>query len=236
VTHLYGQTLQLELLANFLRQKNIFLIEDCAQAIGAYVGEGRAGSIGDISTFSFYPTKNLGAIGDAGAICTSNEEIFNRLKSLREYGWSRRYFSEIPFGGNNRIDEIQALVLDTQLSMVDEWNLRRRQIWERYKSAADKSGLRILGSASRSFVAHLAVIDSENRARLTGHLNAHMIETAIHYPYPDYVQPGLTQDVFNKNMPTTERLCASVMSIPLFPELTESEISRVENALASYRI
>lgn len=234
VTHLYGQTLQLDLLAKSLREKNIFLIEDCAQSAGAYIGENRAGSFGDLSTFSFYPTKNLGAIGDAGAVCTSNPLIYQRLKKLREYGWSNRYFAAIAMGGNNRIDEIQALVLNLQIKKLDEWNAKRRAIWGRFKSAAGQSGLRLIGSNSDSFVAHLAVIESESRESFQNHMNRHGIDTAIHYPYPDYVQPGLTTASFRGSLPTTERLCASVVSLPLFPEMTEDEILRVEMSIANY--
>ena len=235
VTHLYGQTVQLDKLCAALKSRNIFLIEDCAQAVGAFIGDKRAGSFGDVSAFSFYPTKNLGAIGDAGAVCTSDSMIFERLNKLREYGWSSRYFSEYPLGSNNRIDEIQALVLDTQLNRVDEWNARRRAIWQRYNLATKKSGLRLLGSNSQSFVAHLAVIDSTNRDRFMNFMNKSGIDTAIHYPYPDYVQPGLSHKTIHKSLYTTERLCSSVVSIPIFPEMTESEISKVENALGQYK-
>ncbi len=235
VTHLYGQTIQLDLLAKSLKDRNIFLIEDCAQAVGAYIGEKKAGSFGDISAFSFYPTKNLGAIGDAGAVCTSNSIIMERLQKLREYGWSHRYFSEISMGANNRIDEIQALVLDLQLHKVDDWNLRRRNVWKRYKLAASKSGLKLIGSNSETFVAHLAVIDSLDRESFIRHMNKVHVDTAIHYPYPDYLQPGLYREKFQGSLITTERLCSSVVSIPLFPELTEDEISRVEDALVSFQ-
>lgn len=235
VTHLYGQTVRLDQLSDYLKERNIFLIEDCAQAVGAFIGYKRAGSFGDVSAFSFYPTKNLGAVGDAGAVCTSDTKIFERSSKLREYGWSRRYFSEYNMGGNNRIDEIQALVLDSQLHKLDDWNSRRRLIWERYNVATKKSGLRLLGSNSAEFVAHLAVIDCTDRDRFIRYMNAAGIDTAIHYPYPDYVQPGLTHEKIQESLGTTERLCSSVVSIPLFPELTEDEISKVENALVNYK-
>ena len=234
VTHLYGQTMQLDLLAKSLREKNIFLIEDCAQSAGALIGEDRAGSFGDLSTFSFYPTKNLGAIGDAGAVCTSSPLIYERLKKLREYGWSNRYFAEIAMGGNNRIDEIQALVLNLQLKKLDGWNIQRRAIWSRFKRAAEQSSLRLIGSNSESFVAHLAVIETESREIFQNYMNQNGIDTAIHYPYPDYVQPGLTTEPFRSSLPITERLCSSVVSLPLFPEMTENEILRVENSIANY--
>lgn len=235
VTHLYGQATQLESLATLLKDRGIFLIEDCAQAVGAFIGENRAGSVGDVSTFSFYPTKNLGSIGDSGAVCTSNPEIFGRLEMLREYGWSNRYFSQVPQGSNNRIDEIQALVLELQIHKVDQWNFRRREIWERYRLAARKSGCRLIGNNSNSFVAHLAVLDLRNRKSFINHLLKSGIETSIHYPYPDYVQPGLFQGNLEEPLRNTERLCSSVVSIPIFPELEEEEISRVEVALANYK-
>jgi dTDP-4-amino-4,6-dideoxygalactose transaminase len=235
VTHLYGQAIQLSPLLSELKNRGVFLIEDCAQATGAYIENHRAGSFGDISAFSFYPTKNMGSIGDAGAICTSNKEIFNRVKQLREYGWSNRYFSEIPGGGNNRIDEIHALILSRQLQKIDGWNDKRREIWSRYNSATSQGVLRILGENSDSFVAHLAVLQVRDRSQFGEYMDSLGIDTAIHYPFPDYIQSGLNPGNSFSSLPLTEELCNTVISVPIFPEMSASEIDRVTNALRNFR-
>lgn len=235
VTHLYGQTVQILPLLNELKERGIFLIEDCAQATGAYIGEQKAGSLGDVSAFSFYPTKNMGTIGDAGAICTSSSEIFNRVKKLREYGWSNRYFSEIPGGGNNRIDELHALILGAQLQHIDSWNKRRREIWSCYNSAISQGDMRILGENSHSFAAHLAVLQVKDRLRFRQYMSSQGIDTAVHYPFPDYVQSGLNPEKVFTSLPKTEELCNTVVSVPIFPEMSESEIDRVTNALENFR-
>lgn len=234
VTHLYGQSVELNTISDYLKKQNIFLIEDCAQAFGAKINGNRIGSFGDLSVFSFYPTKNLGSIGDAGAVCTNNSKFFDTLKKLAEYGWSKKYYAQIPRGSNKRIDEIQSIMLNYQLNQVDHWNARRREIWERYHEAAKDSGIRILGSKSDSFVAHLGVVVCSNRDRLMHRFKVASIETAIHYPFPDYLQPGLAQNEDWAELQTTQDLCSSVVSIPLFPELRESEIQRIEKVLSTF--
>jgi dTDP-4-amino-4,6-dideoxygalactose transaminase len=236
VTHLYGQSVDLEQVSQILKSRNIFLIEDCAQTIGGKVGSKRAGSFGHLSTFSFYPTKNLGSMGDAGAVCTSDSLLFERIKKLREYGWTEKYFSNIPNGLNGRIDEFHSLILNFQLNSVDNWNSRRRSIWKRYELAAQQSGLRLIGCNSESFVGHLAVIDCPNRKQFITHMERHQVDTAVHYPYPDYKQPGIFPESNLVELRNTERLCSSVVSIPLFPELTEEEILTVEEALVKFEI
>ena len=235
VTHLYGQTVQLKPLLDELKERGIFLIEDCAQATGAYIEKQRAGSLGDVSAFSFYPTKNMGSIGDAGAICTSSPEIFNRAKQLREYGWSNRYFSEIPGGGNNRIDELHALILAAQLQHIDSWNNKRREIWSRYNSAVSQGDIRILGETSHSFAAHLAVLQVKDRLRFSQYMGSQGIDTSVHYPFPDYVQSGLNPEKVFTSLPNTEELCNTVISVPIFPEMSDSEIDKVAHALEKFR-
>jgi aminotransferase EvaB len=233
VTHLYGQAAPIDRIVAIAKERNIFVIEDCAQAAGLkYMGK-MVGSWADVSTFSFYPTKNLAAIGDAGAITTSDDEIYQRARWLREYGWSQRYWAEIEGGSNFRIDEIQALFLNFRLPQLMAMNSRRKEIWLRYQRLCMRYGVEILGSLDESFVAHLAVLRVSDRQDFVNHMKKSRIETAIHYPFPDYVQPGMKQDN-QYALPITEMLCDNVVSIPCFPEMTEGEIIMVENALSGY--
>jgi dTDP-4-amino-4,6-dideoxygalactose transaminase len=233
VTHLYGQAAPIDRIVAIAKERNVFVIEDCAQAAGLkYMGK-MVGSWADISTFSFYPTKNLAAIGDAGAITTSDDEIYQRARWLREYGWSQRYWAEIQGGSNFRIDEIQALILNFRLPNLMAMNSRRKEIWMRYQRLCMRYGVGILGSLDESFVAHLAVLQLPNRQDFVNHMKKFGIETTVHYPYPDYVQPGFNQ-INQSALPITEMLCESVVSIPCFPEMTEGEVIMVETALSGY--
>ena len=234
VTHLYGQLCEMSEIKSFCKQRNILLIEDCAQAVGAKKGDNYAGSWGDISSFSFYPTKNLGAMGDAGAIATTSIDISQRVKMLSQYGWGEKYYSEILNGENSRMDEIQALVLLNRLPDLESLNSRRREIWQRYSSHLDKP-FRLLGTNHESNVAHLAVIDGrDKRKEFREFLQARQIETSVHYPLPDY-QQGAFRDS-NQSLPNTESLCDSIFSIPLFPELREEEIQFVCRAITDFQL
>lgn len=233
VTHLYGQAADVERIYGFLKSRGKFLIEDCAHSTGAKLDNRRLGNFSDISAFSFYPTKNLGAVGDAGAICTSDEVLYNRILDLRQYGWSTRYFSSTPKGGNYRVDELQCLVLLHQLKKLDENNSIRRDIWRRYKDANQSVNHSLLGSDEFSFVAHLGVFLVPERTLFQEFMDSRLIDTAIHYPFPDYLQPGISQNQ-NFRLPRTDRFCNSVVTIPLFPEMTENEISRVESAIYDF--
>jgi len=233
VTHLYGQAAEIENIYQFLKSSGKFLIEDCAHATGSRFGNSRLGNFSDVSAFSFYPTKNLGAAGDAGAICTSDEKIYRRVVELRQYGWQTRYFSSTPKGGNYRIDEIQCLVLLRQLEHLDRNNLVRKEIWNRYRNATISTNCRLIGSDEQSFVAHLGVIITPYREKFQTFMEKKLIDTAIHYPFPDYIQPGISKQLDLK-LPQTELFCSSVVTIPLFPEMTEVEIMRVESAIGQY--
>jgi len=232
-THLYGQACNMELIMNFASTNNLKVIEDCAQATGADIDGKRLGTLGHISAFSFYPTKNLGAIGDAGAVCTSDLQLFNRVQRLREYGWDKRYNSSIEGGGNYRIDEIQALVLSRQIPTLDKTNSLRQQIWAKYAKVCKNGGGKIMGLKTSSYIPHLAVIRTSQRERFIDHMKSLFIETAIHYPVPDYLQPGLgaTQKF---SLPVTEVFCREVVSVPLFPDMNEKEVSCVEQALSDF--
>lgn len=233
ITHLYGQAADIERIYSFLKSKGKYLIEDCAHSTGAKLGNKLLGNFSDVSAFSFYPTKNLGAIGDAGAICTSDKSLFNRILDLRQYGWSTRYYSSTPNGGNYRVDELQCLVLLHQLKKLDENNSKRREIWRRYRNATKSNKYSLLGSDDMSFVAHLGVFLVPDRVEFQEFMQSQLIDTAIHYPFPDYVQPGISKNLKLK-LPKTDLFCKSVVTVPLFPEMSGVEISRVESAISDY--
>jgi aminotransferase EvaB len=232
-THLYGQRCDMESIQEFARVHDLRIVEDCAQAVGCNLNGKAAGSYGDVSAFSFYPTKNLGAIGDAGAICTNSEAINSRVVALREYGWSQRYLSQLEGGANFRMDELQAIVLLNQLKNLERNNLNRLKIWRQYREICFKHKVQIFGSESKGFSPHLAVLRLENRERFIEFMRENKIDVAIHYPYPDFDQPGIdsTRSVI---LPRTTTICSQVVSIPLFPEMTQHEVSRVKIALSEY--
>jgi dTDP-4-amino-4,6-dideoxygalactose transaminase len=231
ITHLYGQMTEMESLINLAKKHEIFLIEDCAQAAGARRNGQLAGSLGQISTFSYYPTKNLATFGDAGAVCTSDANIAARLRSLREYGWSEKYFASDLGGGNLRMDNIHALTLTKLLPSLDKKNKIRRGIWQRYYEICSGSKLRLIGEDKESFVAHLAVLRINERNEFRASLESQGVATSIHYPFPDFDQP-VFPPVSGADVPNTRLLCQTVVSIPLFPEMTEDEIVLVETALS----
>jgi dTDP-4-amino-4,6-dideoxygalactose transaminase len=228
VTHLYGAAAKAKEIHDWAKSRGIFLIEDCAQALGARDGVSRVGSLADIATTSFYPTKNLGALGDGGAVLTNDANLSKKIKELRQYGWTKKYHTETQGGTNSRLDEIQAAILRVKLRNLDDLNQRRREIHSRYEAAG--KNLKFVNTSSDSFIGHLAVIEVPNRTEVVEYLQLQGIATDIHYPIPDHKQ------VIRKNhrlweLPVTEALALKVLSIPLFPELLEEEILGVESAL-----
>jgi dTDP-4-amino-4,6-dideoxygalactose transaminase len=227
VTHLYGGLADIEALCTIARGRNIPLVEDCAQAHGAQRNGRRAGAFGDVGCFSFYPTKNLGALGDAGALVTVNDDLAATLRELRQYGWTSKYHATRPFGRNSRMDEIQAAVLRVKLPHLDQWNERRRAIVQRYRGAAP--GLLALPNASgRDHVAHLCVGRSPVRDRLRHHLERDGIATDIHYPVPDHQQAALREVLPRAySLPATEQAAGEILTLPCFPELSEDDMAHV---------
>jgi dTDP-3-amino-2,3,6-trideoxy-4-keto-D-glucose/dTDP-3-amino-3,4,6-trideoxy-alpha-D-glucose/dTDP-2,6-dideoxy-D-kanosamine transaminase len=231
VTHLYGAVNpSIEDLAAFARDSGVALIEDCAQAHGARVGTRLAGTFGDIATFSFYPTKNLGALGDGGAISTSSDSLADRVRKLRQYGWSDRYVSVLPGGRNSRLDEVQAAVLRVKLTHLDRFNLMRRRVVNAYGEAAPS--LRPIGVGDSGFAAHLAVVRPSNRERFTAAAREVGIATGIHFPLPDYRQPAFGEGASN-SLAVTELASMQVTSLPCHPFLSADEVDRVVKFLQS---
>jgi dTDP-4-amino-4,6-dideoxygalactose transaminase len=230
VTHLYGAAANMGAICAWAEKRKIWVIEDCAQALGALWGSAKVGTFGDVATTSFYPTKNLGALGDGGAVFTNNSSVHEEARSLRQYGWKSKYETTRLFGTNSRLDEMQAAVLRLRLGRLDEENERRREIHKRFESASTGSP-RFVNTASPQFIGHLAVVEVSDRSDAIKHFDDLGIETAIHYPIPDHRQAIETRPI-DWNLPVTEKLSGSILSLPLFPGLTDSEIFRVEEAIA----
>lgn len=236
VTHLYGRLAQMEALVAFARARGIAVVEDCAQAHGAADAAGtRAGAFGDIATFSFYPTKNLGAVGDGGAIVCADDKLADRARQLRQYGWTRKYCNAVPHGRNSRLDELQAALLQLFLSDLDARNAARRQVANRYSAEIQHPAIVVPGAAGDEFVAHLFVVQTTDRDHLAAHLRDSGVATDIHYPTPDYRQPVHGDRFSGVFLPVTERLCDQVLTLPCFPELRSDEVDRVVAACNTWR-
>jgi aminotransferase EvaB len=233
VTHLYGRMADAARIREGCAARGIPVVEDCAQAIGALGPAGRAGSIGDAAAFSFYPTKNLGALGDGGAVATSRPELAEQVRRLRQYGWGSKYAVAVEGGRNSRLDELQAAVLRVRLPRIDEWNGRRRSIISRYARAAAGTGVTILPADDAGHAGHLAVALSEERERVRGVLRERGVETDIHYPVADHRQEPFAGAYRDIHLPTTEWAQERIFSLPCFPELSEAEIEQVCDALAA---
>ncbi len=234
ITHLFGQLGDVAGIRNAIGSKAIFLIEDCAQAHGAMAGGIRAGALGDLGTFSFYPTKNLGALGDGGAVVCGRDDLAGKLRALRQYGWQGRYKAVTPYGRNSRMDEMQAAVLRAKLPHLDEGNETRRGIVARYRAAAKNTRLHIVHAPSPSYVGHLCVALHEDRDALRERLAGLGVDTAIHYPYLDLCQPAMADAVWRAvSLPVSEDAVAHILSLPCFPELTGAEVEQVCDAIAA---
>jgi dTDP-4-amino-4,6-dideoxygalactose transaminase len=231
VTHTYGQMADMPSILKAAQGAPV--IEDCAQAHGAVLDGRRAGSWGAAGCFSFYPTKNLGALGDGGAVTTNDPGIAETVRRLRQYGWSARYHAALPGGRNSRLDEIQAAMLLVMLPKLDAWNAARRALVGRYAAAVGNRGVVLpRDPESPAYVGHLCVLRHPQRDRFRAALEARGIATDLHYPLPDYRQPAVIAAVGSgRPLPETERAAAEIFSIPCFPELTDREAERVAAAL-----
>jgi len=240
VTHLFGRLADIEEIIAIAKNAGIPVIEDCAQAHGAMKHGRRAGAWGVMGCFSFYPTKNLGALGDGGAITTSDPELAREIKRLRQYGWGSKYITDGSSGRNSRLDEIQAAILNELLPFLDAANQKRRSIIDTYrKELANIKDLRLppIGKCSKQedFVAHLCVLRSPNRDKYRKLLADHKIATDIHYPVPDYSQTAFAPNDINLDtLRETELATNEVFTIPCFPEMTAEEIARVISAIQNF--
>ena len=223
VTHLYGLPANIEEIVAIARTKGIYVIEDCAQAHGLKINNKLAGTIGDIATFSFYPTKNLGAIGDGGAIVTNDEKYSFLAKSIRQYGWHDKYSVKTKFGRNSRLDEIQAAILIMKLDSLENHNQARKNAANQYFQQLSHLPIQF-SSKLQNGVAHLMPIVVEDRQKLIDYLLKSGVQTAVHYPIPDHKQFAY-QNIFD--LPATEKFCKSVLSLPIYPGISDEDINYV---------
>jgi hypothetical protein len=226
--HLYGEPADLAVISEIARTQSLRVIEDCAQSHGALYRGRPAGSFGDIACFSFYPTKNLGALGDAGIIATADTALAEAAREIREYGWRERYVSARS-GINTRLDPIQAAVLAVKLPRLEADNARRQAIAARYDKGL--SGLPITlprRRADASHVFHQYVIRSKDRDRLREHLRQAAIGTGIHYPVPVHLHPAYRRIALGPTgLRNSERVAGEILSLPIYPQLDDPAVDRV---------
>lgn len=233
VTHLYGCLADVETVDEICQARGIPVLEDCAQAHGAARGKRLAGSFGAAGCFSFYPTKNLGALGDGGAVVTRDPEIAARVRSLRQYGWEGKYRVARSGGRNSRLDAMQAAILGAKLPHLDSWNKRRRDIAQRYANEIVHPGVKCPSGFGEDHVAHLFVVRCEGRDNLRAHLESNGIGADIHYPVPDHRQAAI-RDMWPAELVVTERLAREILTLPCFPEMTEDEVAHVISAINAW--
>jgi aminotransferase EvaB len=233
VTHLYGCLAAVEQIVERCHARGVAVIEDCAQAVGAQRGGRMAGSFADAAAFSFYPTKNLGALGDGGAVVTSDADLATSVVRLRQYGWTSKYSVELDGGRNSRLDEIQAAVLRTRLPYLAAWNERRRGIIRRYAAASVGTSITLLMVEGEDHVGHLAVGLTPRRDEVVAALAVAGVSTDVHYPIPDHRQRAFANEYADMSLPVTEETAGRLISLPCFPELTEAEVEQVCDALRS---
>ena len=227
--HLYGCPAAMDKVMEIARKYSLLVIEDCAQSHGAMIEGKITGSWGDASAYSFYPTKNLGALGDGGIVLTNKREIFERLVSIREYGWKERYISH-EIGLNSRLDELQAAILRVKLRYLEQENMRRREIAAIYEDGLGSVHGLILPATSRSkvHVYHQYVIQNQHRDKLQEFLKENGIITLIHYPLPIHLQPAYQGRIsVAGDISTTESVAASILSLPIYPELESRQVESV---------
>jgi len=236
IVHLYGQSCDMEPIVAISKQTGIPLIEDCAQSHGSTYQGKMTGSFGIMGCFSFYPTKNLGAFGDAGAIVTNDAELADKLRTLRNYGSKIKYQNETK-GVNSRLDEIQAALLRVRLKYIEEIIAERERIAQSYLAGIDNPAVRlpkIRRGARHTW--HLFVVQCDKRVELQAWLEDSGIQTQIHYPIPPHLSKAYSDLGYSKgSFPITERLADTVLSLPLYCGMTSDEINYVINAVNEYR-
>jgi dTDP-3-amino-3,4,6-trideoxy-alpha-D-glucose transaminase len=228
VVHLYGHPADMPAIGERARSHGLKVLEDCAQAHGARLNGQQVGTWGDAAAFSFYPTKNLGALGDAGALLTRDAGVAERARLLRMYGWKQKYVSEL-HSTVSRLDEIQAAMLRVKLRHLDDGNAARANLAERYLAGLPDW----LGPPPKGGVFHLFVIQCRERDALKAHLEKQGVATDVHYPLPAHQQTPYLQ-FGDGPLPTTERLAREVLSLPLYPELSDQSVDYVIEVLRAY--
>lgn len=233
-THLYGHMADMPVLSALCEHAGVPLIEDCAQAHGAQLAGRKAGSWGQLGCFSFYPTKNLGALGDGGAITTADGGLATGLRTLRQYGWSHKYTVAVPGGRNSRLDEMQASILRAKLPLLDAQNDQRRRIAALYNMAFTKLPLQCPPSLKNDYVAHLYVVRTLQRDALRVFLKVNGIATDVHYPIADHLQPAYPHVHLVNALNVTQKACATTVSLPCYPGMSEPDVNRVIQAVQGF--
>ncbi len=247
ITHLFGQLADMQPFVALAARHGIALVEDCAQAHGAINNGQRAGSVGDAAAFSFFPTKNLGALGDGGAVVTQRDDVAARVRSLRQYGWSTKYTVVDEGACNSRLDEMQAAFLSAKLPYLDAWNAKRRAVAARYAEKITHPAIRkprIVDNNSivdkkhivdNSHVAHLYVVRCAARDALKQYLQAHGIGCDIHYPLLDTRQP-VNAKMPAQGLPVSEKLAQEILTLPCYPELTMAEVDQIADCINHWSV
>ena len=229
--HLYGQAADLEAILPIAARHGLAIVEDCAQAHLATCGGFPVGVIGIAGAFSFYPTKNLGALGDAGAIVTNDEGLAARVRRLRNGGQTTRYRHE-EAGINSRLDELQAAILRARLPRLSAWTRRRRAIAAAYRAGIGSQALAVPPELDAGHAYHLFPVLAADRETLQARLAARGVETLVHYPVPIPRQPALA-DTDPRQCPVADRLCGEVLSLPMYPSLSDEDVAHVVAATQS---
>lgn len=223
--HLYGHPADMDAIKKIAKRNKLVVIEDAAQAHGALYKGRKVGSLGDAACFSFYPTKNLGALGDGGAITTNNKKLAEKIKMLRNGGQKNRY-EHVLLGRNSRLDELQAAILLAKLKHLDQWNKKRQKIATVYSRTLKSTSIVIPRQAPwATSVWHLYVVRSKSRQQLASYLKNHGIATQIHYPVPVHLQSIYRSQ--KPKLPVTERLVKEIISLPIYPELTDRMVKKI---------
>lgn len=233
--HLYGHPAEMDAMMDIANRYHLAVIEDACQAHGAEYQGRKVGSFGLLGCFSFYPTKNLGGYGDGGMVVTNDKKLFEKLKLLRCYGEKRKY-EHVLKGGNNRLDEIQAAILRVKLKYLDRWNEERRKRVLIYKRMLERTEVICpIEKEQAKHVYHLFVIRSKKRNALQAFLKEKGIQTLIHYPIPIHLQKAFRELGYRRGaLPLTEQYAREVLSLPFFPEMTESEIEGVATQIKTF--
>ena len=234
--HLYGQACEMDTILILAKKYNLFIVEDNAQAQGAIFNGIQTGAFGNINGTSFYPGKNLGALGDAGAITTNDEKLYKKALSLRNYGSQKKYYNEVK-GYNSRLDEIQAAFLSVKLKHLNEWNENRNKIANQYNNLLKNTSEIIIPKIAEgaTSVFHLYLIRTKKRDQLQSYLTEKGIGTVIHYPVPPHLQEAYKDFGFKKgDFPIAEKIADTCLSLPIYPGLTESDVQFVSDAINNF--
>lgn len=233
VVHLYGQVADMDAVLNISKEHNLLVIEDAAQAHGAIYNTKKAGNLADAAAFSFYPSKNLGALGDAGAVTSNNKALIDVVRQLRNYGSSKKYSNDL-IGYNNRLDELQAAFLNVKLPLLDADNAKRRAVATQFLNAINNSKVKLPSwDTTDNHVFYAFVVRVEDRDDFVSYLQHNNIETLIHYPIPPHKQKAFLQ-FSDLSLPLTELLHKQVVSLPISHVLSQTEIDTIINVINAY--